>query len=146
MSLDGTNTQENEQSEGLTLPTVLQDANSLTDVPQVEGCLVVTTHVLPDLSCKSRQHQLTISHQEKNYLAMWRTTTLFTYLHHLAQFRKVPGDEVEECEFVKVLGPLVAHFHHLVVSLEQRRLSQSLPAAALIQGLGRLQSHLGRER
>lgn len=36
----------------LTLSTVLQDADSLTDVSQVESCLVVTAHVLPDLSYK----------------------------------------------------------------------------------------------
>lgn len=69
--------------------------------------------------------------------------TSLTNLHHLAQFCQVAGDEVEEGELVKVLGPLVAHFHHLVVSLQQCSLSQSLPAAALIQGLGSLQSHLG---
>lgn len=132
-----------EKSERLTLPTVLQDANSLTDVSQVEGSLIVPAHVLPDLSCKPRQHQLTMTHQEKNYLTMWQTTTLLTDLHHLAQFCQVSGEEVEESEFVKVLGPLVAHFHHLVVTLEQRGLPQSLPAAAFIQGLGRLQSHLG---
>lgn len=74
---------------------------------------------------------------------MWRAATSLTYLHHLAQFCQVSGDEVEEGEFVKVLGPLVAHFHHLVVSLEQCCLPQSLPTAALIQGLGSLQSHLG---
>lgn len=34
----------------LTLPTVLQNADPLTDVSQVESCLVVTAHVLPDLS------------------------------------------------------------------------------------------------
>lgn len=142
MILDRANMQAYEQSEGLTLPTVLQDANPLTDVSQVEGCLVVTTHVLPDLSCKPRRHRLSIS-LRKNYPSTWRTATSLTYLHHLAQFCQVSGDEVEEGEFVKVLGPLVAHFHHLVVSLEQCRLSQSLPAAALIQGLGSLQSHLG---
>lgn len=142
MILERANTKEYEQSERLTLPTVFQDANSLADVSQVEGCLVVTAHVLPDLSCKQRQCQLTT--RRKNYLAMWRTTALLTYLHHLAQFCQVSGDEVEEREFVEVLGPLVAHFHHLVVPLEQCRLSQSLPAAAFIQGLGSLQSHLGR--
>lgn len=79
----------------------------------------------------------------RKILATWRTVTSLTYLHHLAQFCQVAGDEVEEGELVKVLGPLVAHFHHLVVSLQQCGLSQSLPAAALIQGLGSLQSHLG---
>jgi len=65
-----------------------------------------------------------------------------TDLHHLAQLGQVAGDEVEEGEFVKVLGPLVAHLHHLVVALQQRRLTQALPAAAVIQGLGCLQRHL----
>lgn len=67
---------------------------------------------------------------------------LFTDLHHLAQFCQVAGDEVEEGELVKVLGPLVAHFHNLVVTLQQCRLTQTLPAAAFIQGLGCLQRHL----
>lgn len=57
MILDCANMKEYEQSERLTLPTVLQDANSLTDVSQVKGCLVVATHVLPDLSCTPRQHR-----------------------------------------------------------------------------------------
>lgn len=57
MILDGANIELIKQGEGLTLPTVLQDANSLTDISQIERCLVVTTHVLPDLSCKPRQHQ-----------------------------------------------------------------------------------------
>lgn len=41
----------------LTLSTVLQDADPLTDISQVESCLVVTTHVLPDLSYKQRLHK-----------------------------------------------------------------------------------------
>lgn len=86
-----------------------------------------------------------INFMDKNHLETWRAATSLTYLHHLAQFCQVSSDEVEEGEFVKVLGPLVAHFHHLVVSLEQCCLSQSLPAAALVQGLGSLQSHLGGE-
>lgn len=65
-----------------------------------------------------------------------------TDLHHLAQFGQVASDEVEESELVKVLGPLVAHFHNLVVTLQQCCLTQTLPAAALIQGLGCLQRHL----
>lgn len=65
-----------------------------------------------------------------------------TDLHHLAQLGQVAGDEVEEGELVKVLGPLVAHFHDLVVTLQQCCFTQTLPAAALIQGLGGLQSHL----
>lgn len=65
-----------------------------------------------------------------------------TNLHHLAQFGQVASDEVEEGELVEVLGPLIAHFHHLVVSLQQRRLAQTLPAAALVQSLGCLQGHL----
>lgn len=69
-----------------------------------------------------------------------------TYLHHLAQFRQVSCDKVEEGELVKVLGPLVAHFHHLVVPLQQCCLSQSLPAVAVIQSLRSLQSHLEGEK
>ena len=40
-----------------------------------------------------------------------------TNLHHLAEFLQVACDEIEEGEFVKVLGPLVGHLHHLVVAL-----------------------------
>lgn len=65
-----------------------------------------------------------------------------TDLHHLAQLGQVARDEVQEGELVKVLGPLVAHLHHLVVTLEQRCLAQTLPAAALVQSLGCLQRHL----
>lgn len=79
-----------EQSEGLTLPTVLQDANSLTDVSQVEGCLVVTTHVLPDLSCKPRQHRLSVEFKKKG--ATWqrgglrRHSPIFIILRSFAKF------------------------------------------------------------
>lgn len=66
-----------------------------------------------------------------------------TNLHHLAQLCQVASDEVEEGELVKVLGPLVAHLHDLVVTLQQRCLAQAFPAAAFIQGLRSLQSHLG---
>lgn len=65
-----------------------------------------------------------------------------TDLHHLAQLGQVASDEVEEGELVKVLGPLVAHLHDLVVTLQKCGFAQTLPAAALIQGLGCLQSHL----
>lgn len=40
----------------LTLSTVLQDAHPLANISQVESCLVVTTHVLPDLSCNQGVH------------------------------------------------------------------------------------------
>ena len=70
------------------------------------------------------------------------TTHIRTDLHHLAQLGEVAGDEVEEGELVEVLGPLVAHLHHLVVALQQCGLAQALPAAALVQGLGGLQRHL----
>lgn len=66
-----------------------------------------------------------------------------TNLHHLAQLCQVASDEVEEGELVKVLGPLVAHLHDLVVTLQQRCLAQTFPAAAFIQSLRSLQSHLG---
>lgn len=36
----------------LTLSTVLQDADPLTDIAKIESSLVVTTHVLPDFSYK----------------------------------------------------------------------------------------------
>lgn len=85
--------------------------------------------------------------QIKSSLICIRNTKLLTNLHHLAQLGQVASDEVEEGKFVKVLGPLVAHFNYLVVTLQQCCLTQTLPAAALIQSLGCLQSHLKyRER
>lgn len=38
----------------LTLATILQDADSLADISQVERCLVVATHVLPNLSYQTK--------------------------------------------------------------------------------------------
>lgn len=78
---------------------------------------------------------------------VWEKNTIcLTYLHHLAELGQVAGDEVEEGELVEVLGPLVAHLHNLVVTLQQRSLAQPLPAASLIQSLGSLQRHLQTQR
>lgn len=78
---------------------------------------------------------------------VWEKNTIcLTYLHHLAELGQVAGDEVEEGELVEVFGPLVAHLHDLVVTLQQRRLAQPLPAAPLIQSLGGLQRHLQDRR
>lgn len=130
----------------LTLSTVLQDADPLADISQVESSLVVTAHVLPDLSYKQRSHKHQFTgppHRHKNHQnRITASSGRLTDLHHLAQLCQVSGDEVEEGELVKVLGPLVAHLHHLMVTLQQRCFAQSLPAAALIQGLRGLQSHL----
>lgn len=131
----------------LTLSTVLQDADPLTDVPQIQRRLVVTTHVLPDLSYAQMTKQTCYNLITSSLISSSNTHfTLLTNLHHLAELGQVTSDEVEEGELVKVLGSLVAHFDHLVVSLQQRRLAQTLPAAALIQGLGRLQRHLESRR
>ncbi len=139
----------------LTLSTVLQDADPLTDVSQVQSCLVVTTHVLPDLSYKRTVHNCyftethTSMHINKSLAQLKKfleVSISLTDLHHLAQLCQVASDEVEEGELVKVLGPLVAHFHNLVVTLQQCCFAQTLPAAALIQGLGSLKSHLEAKR
>lgn len=58
---------------------------------------------------------------------------LLTNLHHLAQFLKISGDEIEEAEFVKILSPLIGHLHDLVVSIEQGCLSQPIPTVLVIQ-------------
>lgn len=42
-----------QQLQKRTLSTVLQDADPLADVSQVQSSLVVATHVLPDLSCRT---------------------------------------------------------------------------------------------
>lgn len=39
-----------EKNNALTLSTVLQDADPLNDISQIKCCLVLATHVLPDLS------------------------------------------------------------------------------------------------
>lgn len=57
-----------------------------------------------------------------------------TYLHHLPEFGQVASDEVQEGEFVEVLGSLVAHLHNLVMALQKRSLAETLPAATFIQG------------
>ena len=72
------------------LAAALEDLHSLLDVAEVERVLELAAGVLPDLGD----------------------------LHHLLQLFQVAGDQVEEAELVKVLGPLVAHLHHLVVALE----------------------------
>lgn len=86
--MDRANIQAYEQSEGLTLPTVLQDANSLTDVPQVERCLVVTAHVLPDLSCKPRRQLLSISLRKTTWQrgGLRRHSPIFIILRSFAKF------------------------------------------------------------
>lgn len=65
-----------------------------------------------------------------------------TNLHHFAQLCQIASDEVKESKLVKVLGPLIAHFHNLVVALEQRSFAKAFPAAALIQRLCSFQSYL----
>ena len=69
-----------------------QDLDSLLHVPEVEGVLELAAGVLPDLRD----------------------------LHHLLQLVQVAGDQVEEGELVEVLGPLVAHLHHLVVQVQTK--------------------------
>lgn len=65
-----------------------------------------------------------------------------TNLHHLAQLCQIASDEVKESKFVKVLRPLIAHFHNLVVALQQCSFTKALPTAALIQCLCSFQSYL----
>lgn len=68
--------------------------------------------------------------------------SLLTYLHHFSEFGQVSSDEVQEGELVEVLGSLVAHLHHLVMTLEKSRLAETLPAATFIQSFCSLQRHL----
>ena len=67
---------------------------------------------------------------------------LLTNLHHLAELLQVSGYEVQEGEFIKVLGSLVRHLHHLMVTLEQSSLAQTLPAVFVVQSAGCLKSNL----
>ena len=60
------------------------------------------------------------------------SSTYHTDFHHLPQFLKISSDEVEEREFVEVLGPLVRHLHHLVITLQQGGLSEVLPAIFVV--------------
>lgn len=40
-------------------------------------------------------------------------TTLLTNLCHFAKLFKISSDEIEEGQLVKVLCPLICHFHYL---------------------------------
>lgn len=71
---------------------------------------------------------------------------MLTNLHHLAQLCQIASDEIKESKFIKVLRPLIAHFHNLVVALQQRGFAEAFPAAALIQSLRRFQSYLQAHR
>ena len=92
------------------LSTSGQDLDSFLHVSKVERVLELAAGVLPDLGD----------------------------LHHLLQFLQIPRDQVEEGEFVKVLGSLVAHFHHLVIALKESGFSQFLPTILVIKTLGSL--------
>ena len=46
----------------LTLPAVFEDAHSLTDVSQVQSGLIVTTHILPDLSYNTEHSTQVTTH------------------------------------------------------------------------------------
>lgn len=94
------------------------------------------------ISATNKDHTNISSLTYKTHNQITSSSACLTDLHHLAQLCQVSSDEVEEGELVKVLGPLVAHFHDLVVTLQQRCFTQTLPAAALIQGLCSLQGHL----
>ena len=91
-----------------------EDLDSLLHVSQVESVLELAAGVLPDLSD----------------------------LGHLLQLLQVAGYQVEEGEFVEVLGSLVSHLNHLVVPLQQRGLPEFLPALLVVQTLGGLQGGL----
>lgn len=128
-----------EKNNVLTLSTVLQDADPLNDISQIKCCLVLATHVLPDLSYNFEMELILLHQHIANQIS---SSSLLTNLHHLAQLWQISSDEVKECKFVKVLCPLVAHFHNLVVALQQCSFTKAFPAAAVIQSLCSFQSYL----
>lgn len=94
-----------------------------------------SAHIIQDITDEHNTHtsnHITAVHAQCKVQSNNTQNLVFTNLHHLAQLGQVASDEVEEGELVEVLGPLVAHLHHLVVTLQQGCLTQTLPAAALI--------------
>lgn len=128
-----------ERDNVLTLSTVLQDADPLTDISQIKCCLVLATHVLPDLSYNFKIALILLHRHIANQIS---SSSLLTNLHHLAQLCQISSNEIKECKFVKVLRPLIAHFHNLVVALQQCSFTKAFPAAAIIQSLCSFQSYL----
>lgn len=69
----------------LTLSTVLQDSDSLADVSKVESCLVVTAHVLSDLSYTDHTNIRYTGRERTNPPCIFRQQEQsLTNLHHLA--------------------------------------------------------------
>jgi hypothetical protein len=68
--------------------------------------------------------------------------SFLTYFHHLPEFLQVASDQIDEGEFVKILGSLICHLNHLMVPLQQGDFPELIPAVLVIKGTRRIKGNL----